>query len=120
MVRFWIIGIIIAVAFILFALIDAAMSDPRRARGVNKPIWVVLIVLLPVVGAVLWFTVGKARASETVTLPPDDDPAFARSTGSASRAEVTDVDARLRELEEQLKALDDEKYPGEETERDER
>lgn len=120
MVRFWIIGIIVAVAFILFALIDAAMSDPRRARGVNKPIWILLIVLLPVVGAVLWFTVGKARASETVLLAPDDDPAFGRSGGGASLSDTTEVDARLRELEEQLKALDEEKYPGEETERDER
>ena len=51
MARFVIIGVIIAVAFVLYSLVDAAMSDPRRARGVSKPVWVVLIVVLPVIGA---------------------------------------------------------------------
>lgn len=113
MVRFWIIAIVVAVAFILFALVDAAMSDPKRVRGVSKPIWVILIVLLPFAGAMLWFTVGKARGRENVALAPDDDPAFA-SPGSAPGLPINDMDARLRDLEEQLKALDDETYPGEE------
>lgn len=112
MVRFWIIAIVVAAAFILFALVDAAMSDPKRARGVSKPIWIILIVLLPLAGALLWFTVGKARGRDGVTLAPDDDPAFS-GAGAAPAAPVSDMDARLRDLEDQLKALDDETYPGE-------
>lgn len=112
MVRFWIIAVVVGVALILFALVDAAMSDPKRVRGVNKPIWVVLIVLLPIVGALLWFIIGKARGRQTTTLAPDDDPSF--SSSKAAAAPINDMDARLRDLEEQLKALDDEIYPGEE------
>lgn len=113
MVRFWIIAIVIAIAFILFALVDAAMSDPKRVRGVSKPIWVILIVLLPLAGAILWFTVGKARGKATVTFAPDDDPAFGAQNSTSTAAPISDMDARLRDLEEQLRALDDETYPGE-------
>lgn len=115
MVRFWIIAAVVVVAFVLFALVDAAMSDPKRARGVSKPIWVILIVLLPLAGAILWFTVGKARGRETVALAPDDDPTFSSVGSGVAGAPIHDMDARLRDLEAQLKSLDDETYPGERT-----
>lgn len=108
MVRFGIIGIVVGVAFTLYALVDAAMSDGSRARGVSKPIWVVLIVVLPVIGGVLWFLIGKARGHAPSSSAPDDDPRFTGRSGSQR-----EVDARLKDLEAQLKALDDEVYPGE-------
>ena len=111
MERFLIIGAVIAVAFILYALVDAAMTDASRARGVPKPVWVVLVVVLPVIGAILWFAIGKGRtgAAQVAGPAPDDDPRF---TG----AKLSDVELeRLRELEERLHTLDAETFPGEGT-----
>jgi hypothetical protein len=68
-------------------------------------------VVLPVIGGILWFTVGKARGeAPKPTLAADDDPRFTGRSGSQR-----EVDARLKDLEAQLHALDDEVYPGEET-----
>lgn len=109
MVRFVIIGAVIAVAFTLYALVDAAMSDPQRARGLSKPVWVVLIVVLPVIGAILWFAIGRGRGPQPASVSaPDDDPRF--TGASMSEAELK----ALRELEERLRELDEEKFPGEE------
>lgn len=109
MVRFAIVGVVIGVAFILYALVDAAMTDGSRARGVPKPMWIVLIAVLPVIGAVLWFTLGKGSAAQPARrIAPDDDPRF-----TGSRMSNAELDAHMRDLEEQLRALDDEKYPGE-------
>lgn len=113
MVRFIIIGAVIAVAFTLYSLVDAAMTDHSRARGVSKPVWIVIIVLLPVVGAVLWLMIGKGSpatgpASRT-HVAPDDDPRFTgRQLSDAERDSLRDLEARLREL-------DDETFPGEDT-----
>lgn len=108
MARFVIIGVIIAVAFVLYSLVDAAMSDPARARGVSKPVWVVLIVVLPVIGAVLWFVIGKGHGPLPVpTRGPEDDPRFTRS--GLSKAEI---DAHVEELEARLRELDEETFPG--------
>lgn len=110
MVRVAIIGVVVGVAFTLYALVDAAMSEPSRARGVSKPIWVVLVVLLPVIGATLWFTIGKGRGDlpQHTRHTPDDDPRFSgRQMGSA------ELDAHMKELEDRLRELDQEVFPGE-------
>lgn len=112
MVRFWIALVAVAIGVILFALIDALMSDRSRVRGVSKPLWILIILLVPVVGALLWFMIGKTRKKRTVPMAPDDDPKFSGQGYAAQSKE--EMDARLRDLEEQLKALDDEVYPGEE------
>lgn len=107
MVRFAIIGVVVAVALVLYALVDAAMSDPARARGVSKPVWVVLIVVLPVVGALLWFIIGKGRGpAPAPKRAPDDDPRF-----SGTRLSSDELDAHVKELEDRLRELDEEVFP---------
>lgn len=116
MVRFAIIGVIVGVALILYALVDAAMSDASRARGVSKPVWVVLIVVLPVIGAVLWFVIGKGRGPAPVPqTAPDDDPRFTgtRLSNDEIDAHVEELEARLRELDNEVFPIDESK-PGEE------
>ena len=108
MVRFVIIGIVIAVAFTLYALVDAAMTDGSRARGVSKPVWVVLVVVLPVVGGILWFLIGKGATPAPKPSAPDDDPRFV-----GTRMSSEDLDEHLRDLEERLRELDEETFPGE-------
>lgn len=108
MVRFVIVGIVVAVAFTLYALVDAAMTDSSRARGLTKPVWVVVIVVLPVIGGILWFTIGRGSASQVKPKAPDDDPRF---TGKRISNEA--LDEHMRDLEEQLRALDEETYPHE-------
>lgn len=107
MPRFIILGVVLAVAFTLYTLVDAAMTESRRARGVPKPVWVVMCVVLPVIGGILWLTVGKGDGNEPKpAVRPDDDPRF----GAMS---ADNVDQRIADLEQQLRALDDEVYPGE-------
>ncbi|MBP1326844.1 hypothetical protein JOF28_002076 [Leucobacter exalbidus] len=108
MVRFVIIGIVIAVAFTLFALVDAAMTDHNRARGVPKSVWVVLIVLLPVIGGILWFVIGKGDSAMVPPRAPDDDPRF-----TGTKLSSTELNTHMADLEKRLLELDDEVFPGE-------
>ena len=73
------------------------MQPPTRHRGASKRVWV-LITLVPVIGGILWWTIGRsrgqARPAPAAPLPPDDDPRFLAS------------DERIRRLEEELAMLD--------------
>lgn len=106
MARLLVIIPFIALALDVFALVDLAMIDPRRVRATNKIIWAVIIVALPILGAILWFVIGRDRRGTSGpvgrTVAPDDDPAFLR--------ELRDRDEqaeRIRRLEQELADLDD-------------
>ncbi len=81
----------------LYCVIDAIQSDPRDIRNLPKWAWLLLILLVPVVGAVAWLVAGRpsreswsrhnpplpqnAQQAPLRTPPanprgPDDDPDF--------------------------------------------
>ncbi len=106
MARILIIGGFLAVVFWVFSVVDCAVQPATRHRGVSKRAWLAIVILLPVLGGVLWFLLGRSRGGPVVASAPqapDDDPAFLRSLGSRS-----EQDARIAELEAELARLDEE------------
>lgn len=79
MVRVVLVLAALAVVFIVFSAIDCAAFPRERIRGVNRGVWMLIILLLPVVGALLWLLVG--RAARPPILAPDDDAAFMAELG---------------------------------------
>ncbi|MDE0546153.1 PLDc N-terminal domain-containing protein [Microbacterium sp. C7(2022)] len=95
---------LVATAFWVFTIVDCAVQPPARHRGVSKPVWILIVVLLPVLGGLLWFAVGRMRAATIAARrAPDDDPEFLGRLGSTS-----EQDERIRRLEEELAQLDSE------------
>ncbi|GEK79398.1 PLDc N-terminal domain-containing protein [Agrococcus baldri] len=111
--RWLIIGGILALVVTVYALVDLTVTDDRRIRRLNRVLWVVLIVVVPVIGPIAWLFWGKGPVSAARPYAPDDDPSFSRSS------DVTDeeADRRIAEIEAQLAALDAEDYDGPEAER---
>lgn len=109
MVRWIVIGTVGIVAFTVYALVDLFMTHTPRVRAFPKPVWIAVIVALPVVGPVLWLLVGKARAKKPqppkTGRTPDDDASF------LSAIDREESDERIRRLEEELRKLDDEPKP---------
>ena len=104
MPRVLLIVIPVVVAFWIFTVVDCAIQPPTRHRGVSKPIWILIVVLLPVLGGILWLAVGRTRRGAIAARrAPDDDPEFLGSLGARS-----DQDERIRRLEEELALLDSE------------
>lgn len=102
MARLLFILVPLAIAFWIYSIVDCALQPPQRHRGVSKPAWMLIVIILPVLGGVLWFAVGRGSANASSTLrAPDDDPAFLQRIGSQS-----DQDERIRRLEEELAQLD--------------
>ena len=67
----------------VFALVEAIMTPRSELSG--KGWWVAAIVLLPLVGPLLWLTVGRrsrrapgADGRGRPPIAPDDDPDFLR------------------------------------------
>lgn len=110
MSRLIIAAVVIAVALTVYAVIDCAMTDAKRTRALSKPVWLLVVLVVPVVGAVLWILFGKGLLLKTTSpsqSAPDDDEAFLRSLGADAAH-----DERIRTLEAELRALDEQLASG--------
>lgn len=83
-------GILAAViVFQIFTTVYAASADHRQVRVLPKPAWVLLCLLVPVIGGLLYITIGRPIDGDSgqgakLGRPkaPDDDPDFLRDLGS--------------------------------------
>lgn len=102
MARGLLIVALVAAVFWVYTIVDCAVQPPSRHRGVSKPVWILIVVLLPVLGGIMWLVVGRTRKSAVVARrAPDDDPEFLGRIGT-----ISDQDERIRRLEEELAQLD--------------
>lgn len=102
LVRWLVIGGVAVIALTVYALVDLFITQATRVRGFPKPVWIALIVALPLLGPVLWLFVGKNPKTPKQITPmfPDDDMGF---LGRIDRESGED---RIRRLEEELRQLD--------------
>jgi hypothetical protein len=102
--------ILVAVVLAVYALIDCLQTDPAELPGPRRPVWLVLIILLPIVGPVAWIVASRLHRHPhrprqvPRVVAPDDNPDFLR--------EIRDVDERhekmLEQWEQDLRRREDE------------
>jgi hypothetical protein len=107
MVRLWLVVGFFAAVFYIYAIVDCILFERERVRGLPKGAWVPIVIVFPIIGALLWFSVGrgpKPRAAGPIRRgpAPDDDPAFLERL-ARDRAQQE----HIRKLEQQLAELDD-------------
>jgi hypothetical protein len=104
LVRWLVIGGVALLALTVYALVDLFVTQAARVRAFPKPVWIAVIVVLPLLGPLLWLFVGKNRKPPRLTTPmfPDDDMGF------LGRIDRESAEERIRRLEEELRQLDDE------------
>jgi hypothetical protein len=103
MVRLWLVLGVVAAFFYIYSIVDCALSDRSRVRGLPKPAWLPIVVVFPLIGGILWFVIGRPRKAvePSRTIAPDDDPEFLRGI-ERDRAQQE----RIRRLEQELADLD--------------
>jgi hypothetical protein len=102
---------IAAVIFTIYAVADCAFFDRSRVRGLPRGWWIVVILLVPIIGGLLWFIIGRGRAnrvgpSRGGTVAPDDDVEFLRHLRDDAAQQE-----RIRRMEQELADLDADDTP---------
>ncbi len=93
MARFYVLSFLLLLALTAVAMISCLSAEAGEVRGLPRGLWVVLILLLPLVGPVLYFAFGRPQRREQASpsvgfspakarpLAPDDDPDFLSRLG---------------------------------------
>jgi hypothetical protein len=78
---------LLVLALTIYAVVDCIQSEDSSVRNLPKLLWVLVILLFPLVGSIVWFIAGRPQrprpqGGRTHRPPPprgpDDDPDFLR------------------------------------------
>lgn len=96
---------ILILALMIGALIDVILRDESQVKHLPKMVWVIIVVLLPLIGSILWFTLGRDYGEGGVSLPrmPRRE---ARPQRSAPATAQQTAPADTRTTEQQIADLD--------------
>lgn len=77
----------IPLAVTVYAFIDVLSTRPHACRRASKVLWALAVLLLPLLGALMWFLFGRPRRvrSGPGYSAPDDDPDFLREIARRTR-----------------------------------
>lgn len=62
-------GFLVEIGLTVYCLIDCIQTDEHRVRNLAKSAWVLLIVLIPVVGAIAWLVAGRPERAPRRDVP---------------------------------------------------
>ncbi|WP_453985708.1 PLDc N-terminal domain-containing protein [Brevibacterium casei] len=85
MARVLIAAIVLAAAITLYGLFDCLLRDRSLVRVLPKPVWALIILLIPIIGFILWYVFGRGSEAKPDPSPrrsgptaPDDDEDYLR------------------------------------------
>lgn len=102
---------LLVIALMVGAMVDIIRREDSQVRFLPKLAWLIIVILLPLIGSLLWFAIGREYADEGLRIPrlraagrtprrsgpptvaPPAPPADTRST----EQQIADLD---REIEE--------------------
>jgi hypothetical protein len=84
--RWLVVAVIFVVVFGVFSTVYAAAAKRSEVRVLPKWVWVLMCAFIPLVGGLLYLTLGRPigptppmkRGPQTKVVAPDDDPNFLR------------------------------------------
>ena len=103
-------GFIIVVGLVVWCVLDISRSEDDERLGVHPALWMALVVLVPVLGAIVWILVSRGRRAaarqggpagpargpggprrRSGPVAPDDDPDFLRQLDEERRRREQDT-----------------------------
>lgn len=106
---------LLTLAVMVIALIDAITRRDDQVKHMPKFVWVFFIVLLPLIGSILWFTIGREYEQRSAPMSfgdprrwqKDAEPAPAPRTydSRSTEQQIADLEREmhLADLEEQVR-----------------
>jgi hypothetical protein len=80
-------GFLVSISWLLvviLVLVDVITRDPSRIRHLDKTMWVIIVIIIPLIGSILWFAIGR-EWDQRADLGSFGDPAGPRRSDPLRR-----------------------------------
>jgi hypothetical protein len=115
MLVMYLVGSALVLLLLIGALADIITSDRSRIKHLDKVFWIIIVILLPLAGSILWFTVGRdyggaidrgSFGDPRRWQKPEPTPLDTAGELAALEAEIaaSEKEVRIRDLEAQIRA----------------
>ncbi len=84
--------LLLLITFLVYCLVDCFRTPEERVKNLPKVIWVLIILIIPVVGGVVWLVAGKARGPRGTRGPSRGGGGFGRGPAGPSKGPDDDED----------------------------
>ena len=81
-------GVLLLIALYIYFVIDVLRTPRGETRSLPKFVWLLLVVLVPIVGGLIWLALGRVWpvpgtrfGRRRAPIAPDDDPKFLKQLG---------------------------------------
>ena len=118
-------GLVMLVLWV-FCVADCIISDEARVRSLPKLLWLLIVLVLPDVGSLLWLALGRPkgtarsmpykgnagvptkydRPGRAIATNPDDDAAFLRQLRDRAEQQRRGADQQRRSAEQERRSAE--------------
>jgi hypothetical protein len=60
---------LLVIALMIGALVDIIRRDDSQVKHLPKMVWIIIVILLPLIGGILWFGIGREYDGSGISLP---------------------------------------------------
>lgn len=98
---------LVVLVVMIAALVDLIMRDESQVRHLPKFGWIILVVLLPLIGSILWFALGREYSGQTVRMPrarprPAAEAAMPYRSADTGSADTRSTEQQLADLDREI------------------
>lgn len=99
-------GMYVVVSFLILAFFVLTLVDVIRSSTANflpKTVWIFVVILIPLLGSILWWAVGRERGEREVTSSAFPERVVDRTRPAPRPAERRTTEQQLADLEREEK-----------------
>jgi len=99
----FLVSLLVVTAMVL-AIVDIILRDQSQVKHLPKPVWLILVILMPLLGSILWFALGREWPErQAAPRTPQFAPwASAPPAPQAPRREHRSTEQQLADLEREI------------------
>jgi hypothetical protein len=108
---------LVLILFWVWALLDVIGTDASMCRNLPKPMWLIIVLILPDIGAIIWLIMGRPEkadwrpgssdyAAPRRPIGPEDSPRYS-STPVVTDRRSQELDAELERWERERSSTPD-------------
>lgn len=95
---------LLVLALMVFALVDIIRRDDSQVKHMPKFVWLLLVILLPFIGSVLWFGIGREYPEGGIRLgrPPQQRATRQEPVVPPAPVDTRTTEQQLADLEREI------------------